>query len=99
MTSQNLVATDGTSNFGNVKFKVTNPPKSGIIGNGFDFLLFSESFVADYQSLITARIDNLERPIKSFSQLDLIARRIVYSHTSKDDSLVLFPQFTVKLGF
>lgn len=66
MTSQNLVATDGTSNFGEVKFMVLNPPKSGII----------------------AKMDDLTHPIKQFTQLDLIARRIVYAHTSKDDRII-----------
>ena len=46
LTSSNLAATDGTSNFGDVMFTVINAPKSGIF----------------------ALVDNMARPIKSFTQ-------------------------------
>ena len=46
LTSSNLAATDGTSNFGDVIFTVKNAPKSGIF----------------------ALVDNMARPIKSFTQ-------------------------------
>ena len=56
LTSSNLAATDGTSNFGDVMFTVINAPKSGIF----------------------ALVDNMARPIKSFTQ----ESRAIYSYSS-----------------
>ena len=87
MTSSNLAATDGTSNFGDVMFTVVNAPKSGIFALVDNMARPIKSFTQESRAIyscvtemkVHSRIKNDSTELK----LDLMARRVVYVHTSK----------------